>query len=56
MAYLHCNKKYLLENGVSGHALENMARSAKRSDEGGLTQINLIGCFIVGGAGVSTNE
>jgi hypothetical protein len=56
MAYLHRNKNYLLENGVSGQALENMAWSAKRTDEGGLRQINLIGCFIVGGTGVSTNE
>jgi hypothetical protein len=40
---LSLQQNYLLENGVSGQDKQNMARSAQRSDEGGLSSTNLIG-------------
>jgi hypothetical protein len=52
---LSLQQKYLLKNGVSGQDDKNMARSAQRSDEGGLSSTNLIGWYIVSGAGDRRN-
>jgi hypothetical protein len=35
---LSLQQNYLLKNGVSGQDEKNMARSAQRSDEGGLSR------------------